>query len=220
MKSFISNIAFTFLTLSASALEPVIPDLKSAAEGDSWSRLSPLNITWKEEVAGKPALHIVASKMMDSLLQVPRLEMMNGEIEFDLLGGNEPMKNFIGIAWHVAGANDYEAVYFRTGFFSDEAKSPQSVQYVSVPEWPWNKLRKQKPAQYEGKASPAPDPTRWFHVKIAIFGEDVTVWLDRAAEPTMKVKKLANRQGKGVALLSGPFLGGHFANLKITPASE
>jgi hypothetical protein len=46
----------------------------------------------------------------------------------------------------------------------------------------------------------------------------VRVYVNQAKEPSLVVEELSDRKGGGIGLWVGPGQGGHFANLKITPA--
>ena len=94
-------------------------------------------------------------------------------------------------------------------------------QYTSEPQWLWAKLRQEKTGQYEKAITPAPDGDAWFHAKIVVTGKKVSVFVNGADKPSLEVETLNDRTTGKIGLWAGAGAGqgGHFANLKITPAS-
>jgi hypothetical protein len=92
------------------------------------------------------------------------------------------------------------------------------VQYVSHPGHRWPDLRKNQPGRYEKPIVSAPDGDGWFHARIVIERPKVSVYVDGAKEASLVVEELSGRSGGGVGLWVGPGQGGHFANVRITPA--
>ena len=117
----------------------------------------------------------------------------------------------------------YNCVYFRPfNFRAGEAEqASHAVQYTSEPQWPWVKLRQEKTGQYEKVITPAPDGDGWFHAKIVVTDRKVTAFVNRADKPSLEVETLNNRTQREIGLWAGAGARqcGHFANLKITPAS-
>jgi hypothetical protein len=89
------------------------------------------------------------------------------------------------------------------------------VQYISLPDRTWERLRKEHEGVYENAVKPTPDPEGWFHAKIEVTEKKVRVWVDGAAEPTLTVDRLSKRQKGGIGLWT-TVRDGDFANLKIT----
>lgn len=149
------------------------------------------------------------------------IEFSNGTIEFDVKGKNVVQQSFVGIAFHGQDEKTYDAVYFRPFNFvnPDTARRHRAVQYVSMPDYPWEKLRETFPGKYENKVNPVPDPDGWFHAKIIVNGKKVAVFVDNAATPCLEVEKLTNTSKGGVALWVGNNSGGSFANVSITHLS-
>lgn len=160
---------------------------------------------------------------LDVLEQVAWLKdvsFSNGEIEIDLKGKDAFQNSFLGVAFH--GLNDtiYDAVYFRPFNFqaTDSVRRIHAVQYISHPDYPWERLRKEQNAKYEKAISPAPDPNDWFHARIVVINGTVKVYVNNAANPSLEVNKLNKRtKGKIGIWLNGSFAS--FANLKITSFS-
>jgi hypothetical protein len=77
----------------------------------------------------------------------------------------------------------------------------------------------ENPGQYEKSIVPAADGDAWFHVRIVVEKPKVSVYVNDSREPSLVVEELSDRQSGGVGLWVGPGQGGHFANLKLTPAN-
>ncbi len=158
----------------------------------------------------------------DGLMILKDFEFSNGTIEFDVKGKNVPQQSFVGVAFHCQDTNRYDAVYFRPFNFmnADTARRRRAVQYVSMPDYPWEKLRNDFPGKYENRLIPATDPDRWFHVKVVVAGKKITVCVENNAQPSLEVEKLTGINKGGFALWVGNNSGAAFANLKITPSAD
>jgi hypothetical protein len=140
-----------------------------------------------------------------------------GTIDVDLRGQGEDSPSFVGIAFGVADADRYEAVYFRPFRFrsADAVERSHAVQYIAWPEHTWEALRAQAPGVYEAAITPVPDPADWFHARIEVGRSTVKVFVDRAAQPTLAVNRLRT-EGGGIGLwvdsqegsFAAPVLGG------------
>jgi len=84
---------------------------------------------------------------------------------------------------------------------------------VSEPEWPWQRLRQEKPGQFEKPIEPAPDGDSWFHARIIIENRQVRVYVNGATEPLLVVNELSERPGGSLGLWCNGY--GIIANLKI-----
>lgn len=147
-------------------------------------------------------------------------EFSNGTIEFDVKGKNIPQQSFVGIAFHMQDTNRCEVVYFRPFNFMnpDTTRRPRSVQYVSHPDYTWDKLRADHPGKYENKVNPVPNPEDWFRAKITVNGKFIKVYVNYSSKPSLEVERLGNLSTGKIALWTGTMSGGSFANLEITPA--
>jgi len=143
-------------------------------------------------------------------------EFANGVIELDLRGQDVQQQSFLGVAFHGVDGTVYDSIYFRPFNFraEDPARRVRAVQYVSHPDFPWNKLREQHPGKYEAGAIPAPDPNRWFHARIEVARPKVRVFIGDSKQPSLVVDQLSQRGNGRVGLWGG----GDFANLRIVPA--
>jgi 3-oxoadipate enol-lactonase len=145
-----------------------------------------------------------------------------GTIEFDVRGKDAPQKSFVGVAFHGLDEDTFEAVYFRPFNFRDPdpAKAGRSVQYVSHPGFTWQKLRAERPGEFEKAAAPVPDPNGWFHVRVTVKAARVSVSLDDGQKACLDVDRLGDLKEGLVGFFVGNGSGGDFAGLKITPAHD
>ena len=140
-----------------------------------------------------------------------------GSIEIDVKGQDVFQKSFLGIAFHGQNDSIYEAVYFRPFNFyaQDYVRRIHAVQYISHPKFTWEKLRKERNAEFEKAIPNAPDPNGWFHARIEISATEVAVFVEKNPNPVLKVKLLSSFSDGKVGLFVGDNSGGKFANLKI-----
>jgi hypothetical protein len=148
----------------------------------------------------------------------------DGVIEAELTGDALPgapdtVRGFTGIAFRVApdGAK-YECIYLRpkNGRSEDQTQRNHSTQYISVPDFPWQRLRSETPSKYESYVDLAPGA--WTRIKIEVHGDKARLYVNGAAQPTLIVNDLKHGRSKGaIALWIGPGVVAHFANLSVTP---
>jgi len=139
-----------------------------------------------------------------------------GTIELDLRGKDEFQNSFLGIAFHGIDTITYDCVYFRPFNFraEDPVRRIHAVQYMSVPDYDWKRLRDERNGIYEKEITPAPPATDWFHARIVVGANDITVYVNQAKEPSLTVAKLNDRTDGRIGLWSNG-LPGEFANLVI-----
>jgi len=200
---------FVTLQLQAQTLKP---DLQNLA---LWNLINRSAIPINED--GKKAVRI--NEMPgDGAMILKDTNFSNGTIEFDVKGKNVLQQSFVGFAFHVQDEKAYDAIYFRPFNFAspDTARRAHSVQYISSPDYGWEKLRETFPGKYENRINPVPDPDGWFHAKIVVDGRKISVFVNNASKPSLEVEKLTNTTKGGVALWVGNNSGGSFANLTIS----
>src|SRR5205807_2156431 len=153
----------------------------------------------------------------DGVALLPGIQFSNGTIELDIRGKDVPQQSFVGVAFHGVDGTTFDAIYFRPFNFKtdDPARRKRAVQYVSHPDYPWQKLRADHPGEYEQPISPAPDPNGWFHVRVVVASPKVSVFVGDAQQPSLVVNQLSDRHKGRVGLWVGNTSGGDFANLKI-----
>jgi len=167
---------------------------------------------------GKHALRMIDVAPLMGLVWLKDYDFGDGTIEVDLLGRSQPVQgSFVGVAFHVADAQTYEAVYFRPFNFraSDSTRHSHAVQYVSQSGFPWQKLRSEHPGQYEAPVIPEPDGDQWFHVRVVVAHPKISVFVNDAAKPALVVNELGDRPRGSVGLWVGDGSAGVFANLRV-----
>ena len=193
------------------------PDLAQVTDAKRWRVIdadaSVEGLVVRLKPHGDPAIgsHIGLALLRD-------MKFSEGTLEIDLRGGGTQEASFLGLAFGVADAKTFEAVYFRPFRFADQDSGARghAVQYVSWPEYTWEKLRKDKPGVYETAIQPVPDPAGWFHARIDVTRQTVSVSVDGSAQPCLKVDRLSHRAGDvGLWVDSMP---ASFRNLRIQPA--
>jgi hypothetical protein len=133
-------------------------------------------------------------------------EIGDGTIEVELAGspsagGAEGARGFIG----VAGPEKFELLYLRptNGRAEDQLRRNHSRQYVSAPDWPWQRLRSESPGVYESYVDL--EPAVWTKMKIAVAGTKARLFVNGAEQACLLVNDLKLGAGKGaVALWVGP----------------
>ncbi len=146
------------------------------------------------------------------------LDFKTGTIDVDLRGKDVFQQSFLGIAFHGVDTITYDAIYFRPFNFqsTDTLRRKHTVQYISEPNFSWDKLRAEHPLVYENAVNPFPQATAWFHARIVVTEDEVIVYTDHSSTPSLTVKKLNTRQDGLIGLWSLG-LTGDFANLDINP---
>ena len=140
----------------------------------------------------------------------------NGTIEVDLRGKDIFQQSFLGIAFHGVDTLTYDAVYFRPFNFQskDSVRKIHAVQYISEPEYPWDRLRQERNGIFEKGITPAPSPTEWFHARIVVSGSSIVVYVNNAVTPSLSITKL-NIRKDGLIGIWANGLNGDFANLSL-----
>jgi hypothetical protein len=161
---------------------------------------------------------------IDQLAWIEGVEFGNGVIEAEIAGAPAPSagegaRGFVGIAFRLQPEKKlYDAFYIRptNGRADDQVRRNHSTQYISHPEWPWFRLRKETPEKYESYVDLQPNV--WTRVKIEVQGDKARLYVHGSEQPVLvvnDVKTGANAKG-AVALWVGAGAVGHFRNLTIT----
>jgi hypothetical protein len=150
-------------------------------------------------------------------------DFQSGTIEVDVAGevgpgAAEGARGFVGIAFRVGpDGTRFECIYLRptNGRADDQVRRNHSVQYISVPGFPWPRLRREFPGQYETYVDLAPG--EWTKVKVEVRGDKARLYVHDTPQPTLLVNDLKQGQSKGaIALWVGPGTIEHFANLRVS----
>jgi hypothetical protein len=128
-------------------------------------------------------------------------------------------RGFIGLAFHVTGAPEgYECFYVRptNARCDDQLRRNHTVQYVSVPDYPWQRLRQEAPGVYESYADM--EAGAWTHLELRVEGTHARLFVNGASQPALIVNDLKLGDPRGpIALWSWTYTDGYFASLTVTP---
>ena len=151
------------------------------------------------------------------------VDFHNGTIELELAGSVATgaiagARGFVGVAFRVADdVKKFECLYLRpaNGRADDQVRRNHSVQYISYPDFPWQRLRKEETEKYEAYVDLIPD--EWIKVKIVVEGANARLYVHGNEQPTLIIHDLKKGDSRGaLALWIGPGTEAHFANLRVT----
>ena len=152
-------------------------------------------------------------------------DFRNGAIEAEVAGlpiasADSTARGFIGIVFHAQPhAAKAENIYLRptNGRADDQLRRNHSVQYESMPEFPWQRLRKEQPGVYESYTDL--DPGAWTKMKIEVHGTNAKLYVNGATQPCLIVNDLKLGESRGqIGLWAFIATDAYFSNLKITNA--
>lgn len=127
-------------------------------------------------------------------------------------------RGFVGIAFRISDdLTRFEAMYLRpTNARADEqVRRNHTTQYISHPEYPWERLRNEHSGRYESYVDL--DAARWTKIRLVVSGSLARLYVNNASQPALIVNdlKLPPASG-GIGLWVGPGSRGYFKSLKIT----
>jgi hypothetical protein len=200
---------------------------------DNLNEMDPRNVKMEQVTyKGRKALRAsdaAAANVADGiqLVILKKTEFQDGVIEIELAG--EPAANagagargFVGVAFRAAteagkDATKYECFYLRptNGRADDQVRRNHSAQYISYPEFPWQRLRKEFPEKYESYVDLLPG--EWTKVKIEVRGDKARLYVHDAPQPVLVVNDLKQGASQGqIALWVGTGTVAHFAKLRVS----
>lgn len=174
---------------------------------------------------GRKALRLTENKNSqggDALIE--NTDFSNGVIEAAVAGTPAPgaapdARGFVGISFRAApDASRYECFYIRptNGRADDQLWRNHSAQYVSHPDYPWNRPRQESPGVYESYVDL--EPGVWTKLRIVVEGVHAKLYVNDATQPTLLVNDLKAGETHGqIGLWIGSGTEAYFSNLKITP---
>jgi len=169
-----------------------------------------------------------AQARLELLAWIEGLAFSNGVIELESAGAPAPgagegARGFVGIAFRLQqDKQTYDAFYLRptNGRADDQERRNHSTQYVSLPEWPWFRLRKEAPSKYESYVDLVPG--EWTKIRIEVRGSQARLYVHGNEQPALivnDVKSGAHAKG-AVALWLEPGTVAHFRNLTVDVAPD
>lgn len=176
---------------------------------------------------GRAAVRIVdrsEGRGLEPLVILPVEGFRDGIIEAEVAGrpaagAPEGSRGFIGIAFRVqADPGRYEVFYIRptNGRSDDQLRRNHSVQYAGMPDYPWDRLRREHPGAYESYADM--EAGKWIGLRIEVEGGKARLFVGGAGQPSLIVNdlKLGPGAAGGVALWIGSGTEGYFRNVRVT----
>ena len=142
------------------------------------------------------------------LAVIDGVEFGSGVIEAEIAGvpapgAGEGARGFVGIAFRLQkDLKTYDAFYLRptNGRADDQERRNHAAQYISHPEWPWFRLRKEFPSRYEAYVDLVPDV--WTKVRIEVRGDRARLYVHGHEHPTLIVNDVkTGPSGKGAVAL-------------------
>lgn len=160
----------------------------------------------------------ISEHKKEGIVWLPINDFKNGTIEIEMRGKDVFQRSFIGLAFHGIDSTTYDAVYCRPfNFFAkDSVRRVHAVQYISHPDFTWEKLRNERNAVFEKEIINPPNPNHWFTMKLVIDSTTVKVYINNATMPSLTVEKLNNRKTGKIGLFTADSSGGDFKTVQIT----
>jgi Domain of Unknown Function (DUF1080) len=195
---------------------------------DSLDGLEAVN-TKAEVVAyrGRSAVHLIPLPGQESsdeamVVLLGGTNFKDGTIEVEVAGvpragAPADARGFIGVEFraqdHGARAED---IYLRptNGRSDDQLRRNHSVQYESLPDFPWQRLRKENPGVYESYVDL--DPGAWTRMKIVVSGARARLYVNGADQPCLIVNDLKLGDVRGpIGLWAHVTTDAYFSNLTV-----
>ena len=219
LRTLIAATALVAVTISTNAAPADRRIAIENGEGLEFVRTVPNPVTYRNE----KALRLTAAADNDAVALLKDLDFKDGTIEVDLAGlpgsgASTTARGFIGIAFRTTPhAAAFDCFYLRptNGRADDQLRRNHSAQYVSEPEFGWERLRKQSPGVYESYVDL--ETGAWTHVTIDVAGVRARLFVNGASQPALVVNDLKRGVTAGaVGLWIGPGTEAYFRNLHVT----
>ncbi len=181
------------------------------------------SVTYKGKRCTQLTDQIASNNPGERMAMIEGSDFGNGAIELELTGDTLPTadptaRGFTGIAFRsLADGSAYESFYLRpkNGRAEDQEQRNHSAQYISAPDFPWQRLRQETPGKYESYVDLVPG--EWTRMKVEVHGVKARLYVNGSAQPTLIVNDLKRGNSRGaVAFWIGPGTVAHFADLKVT----
>jgi hypothetical protein len=152
-------------------------------------------------------------------------DFKDGVIEVDVAGARRAgysktvdstgFKGIIGISFRVHG-DSAERFYIRpeNSRVSDQLYRNRSAQYESDPDFPWNRLRQERPGMYESYVDV--ESGGWTKLRIEVSGTKAKLFVNGATQPCLIVNDLRLGESHGkIALWARISSDAYFSNLRV-----
>ncbi|MCR4032148.1 MULTISPECIES: hypothetical protein [Flavobacterium] len=181
------------------------------------AKLIPINRQIKIVSGHRGAYLKISENKKEGIVWLPVKDFSNGTIEIEMRGKDVFQRSFIGVAFHGTDDSKYDAVYCRPfNFFAkDSVRRIHALQYISQPDFTWEKLRNEYNALYEKEIPNPPNPDGWFIMRLEIEAATVRAYINNAEYPSLTVEKLGNQTKGKIGLFTADSSGGDFKVIKI-----
>ncbi len=146
----------------------------------------------------------------------------DGAIELSLVGvprADAPAdsRGFVGLSFRTGPAGEWSEVFYLRPLnarVDDQLRRNRTVQYVSEPEFSWQRLRDQQPGRYESYADL--EPGAWTTMRVEVSGTTARLFVNGATQPCLVVTDLKHGAGGGrVALWAHAQTDAYFGPVSI-----
>lgn len=154
-------------------------------------------------------------------------DFRDGVIEAELAGtphgdALEFSRGFVGVAFRVQPSGSrFECFFLRpsNGRADDQLRRNHSTQYISHPDYPWDRLRNESPGVYESYADL--EPGVWTKIKIVVSGVHARLYVNGAEQPCLVVNDLKHGETEGMlALWVGSGTDAYFSKMAVRKESK
>lgn len=188
---------------------------------------SGVRVTVSEEARRRVAqLPIEQQSQLETFAVLAGTDFADGVIEAEVAGAPAPdapagARGFVGIAFRLQrDLKTYDAFYLRptNGRANDQERRNHAAQYISHPDWTWDRMRRETPSRYEAYVDLVPD--EWTRIRIEVRGDTARLFVHGQAQPTLIVNDVkSGRAARGsVALWINPGTVAHFRDVRLTSA--
>ena len=193
------------------------------------NKLEAVNVSMSiEKFMGKKVVKVIKDSSVNqadapTFTKVKGIAFKNGTIEVKVLSRllpNAPQssRGFIGIAFRINdSASKFEGIYIRptNGRANDQVRRNHSIQYFSYPDYPFSRLRKEAPEQYESYADMGLN--EWITLKIVVLDSQAKLFINNGKQPSLIVNdlKLGSNVTGAIGLWVDQGTEGYFSDVKI-----
>ncbi|MBI3790778.1 MAG: MBL fold metallo-hydrolase [Gemmatimonadetes bacterium] len=176
---------------------------------------------------GERAVHLVplpavADQDAGMLAVLDRPAFTDGTITVRVAGAPRPgtpadARGHIGIAFRTGEQGEWSELFYirpTNGRADDQLRRNHATQYVSEPDYPWHRLRRESPGVYEAWTDV--EAGAWTDLRVEVKGTTARLFVNGATEPTLVVTDLKHGSGGGrVALWAHTETDAWFSALRV-----
>lgn len=126
-------------------------------------------------------------------------------------------RGFVGIAFRVQpNGSAFECFFLRplNARADDQLRRNHSTQYMSHPDFPWDRLRRESPGVYESYADLASG--KWSKIEIVVSGVRAQLYVNDSEQPCLVVNDLKLGETKGeIGLWVGSGTDAYFSEVAV-----